>query len=258
MKWESTDAYKLGIVDKNGNPLKKSKDLKTQEEKDAYTSFIRLVFKFKRMLTKIPAGKSAVVRYGAALALLKENESELASMGVDMKKIREIIKEYITENAISEEVTNSTEGVAGKDQPLGKGKKGELAKRKKGTCKSKDGKCKGGDEVEVNNSVKDTNEASEEASGRKYRYQVIGGAVIRIDEKKRVLKKRIINGKRQKKREYASGKNSRFTRTGNRKLRSGAKVRFKHSHKKAYRKAHTASAEAKRRRSRRKRKIYAK
>jgi hypothetical protein len=253
MKWESTDAYKLGIVDKDGNPLKKSKDLKTQEEKDSYTSFIRLVFKFKRLLTKIPAGKSALVRYGAALALIKENKSELEEMGVNMKKIKDIIMEY-TDNAINEEVTNSTEGVAGKEQPLGKGKKGSLAKRKKGTCKSKDGKCKGGDDVEVNNSVKDTNEASTS----KYRYQVINGIVIRVDEKRRVLKKRIIGGKRQKKREYASGKKSRFTRTGNRKLRSGTKVRYKHAHKKAYRKAHTASAEAKRRRSRRKRKIYAK
>jgi len=247
MKWEDTDAYKLGIIDKDGEPLKKSSELKTNEEKKAYTSFIRLVFKFKRMLSKLPAGKSAVVRYSAALALLKENQEEMEKMGVSIEEIRNQLEQYI-----NEEVTNSTEGVAGKDQPLGR-KKGELQKRKPGKGCSKKGKCSGGDDVDVNN---DPDTKKNESA--KYRYQMIGNILVRVDEKKRVVKRRIVKGKRQKKREYAAGKSSRYTRTGNRKLRSGAKVKWKHTHKRAYRKAHTASANAKRKRSLRKRKTYAK
>ena len=229
MKWEDTDAYKLGIIDKDGNPLKKSKDLKTNEEKKAYTSFIRLVFKFKRMLSAIPAGKSAVVRYGAALALIKESTTELNEMKIDINTLRDHLQRLI-----NEEVTTTTDGVAGKEQPLGKDKK--PAKR----CPDK--KCNT-DEIDVKENAV---------------YQLIGTHLIRVDEKKHVIKRRIRNGKRVKRREVQTGKGSRFTRTGKRKLRGGAKTRFKHRHKKAYRKAHTASAEAKRRRSMRKRKVYAK
>ena len=221
MKWEDTDAYKLGIIDEDGNPLKKYKDLDTKEEKDAYSSFVRMVFKFKRILSKVPGGKSAVVRYSAALALIKEYREEVEKMGVDFKKLEEML---------TEEVTNTTTGIEGKEQPLGK--KGEVEKKRK-KKESKD------DEIVVKENVV---------------YQVIGESVIRIVEKKYRVKRRIKNGKRIKRREVVGSK--RYTRTGNRKLRGGAKTKFKMKHKRAYRKAHTASAEMKRKRSMRKRKSF--
>lgn len=74
--WTSTDAYKLGIIDKDGNPLKKSEELKTPQEEAAYTSLHRLVFKLKRILQKIPVVNRNLVNYAAALWLIKEcNES---------------------------------------------------------------------------------------------------------------------------------------------------------------------------------------
>ena len=47
--FEKTDAYKFGIIDKDGNALKKSKDLKTSKEKDSYTNLTRLVFSLKQI-----------------------------------------------------------------------------------------------------------------------------------------------------------------------------------------------------------------
>ncbi len=35
--FEKTKAFELGIVDEKGNILKRRRDLKTQDEKDAYT-----------------------------------------------------------------------------------------------------------------------------------------------------------------------------------------------------------------------------
>ena len=73
--WENTDAFKLGIIDKNGGILKKKKTLKSIEEKEAYTMFDRLVWKLKRLMEKIPFGKSRLASYAAALWLIKEEKS---------------------------------------------------------------------------------------------------------------------------------------------------------------------------------------
>lgn len=71
--WEDMDAYELGIIDSDGKALKKSRELRTREEKSAYTLFHRLVFALKRILGKFPGGRTVVGRYGAALFLLKEH-----------------------------------------------------------------------------------------------------------------------------------------------------------------------------------------
>jgi len=70
----STDAFKLGIVDEKGKILKKKSKLKTIEEKEAYTIMHRLVWKLKRLMEKIPFGKSRLASYAAALWLIKEEE----------------------------------------------------------------------------------------------------------------------------------------------------------------------------------------
>ena len=73
MKYEKTDAFKYGIIDKKGKPLKRSSDLETVDEKAAYTMLHRLVFKVRRLIEKVPIlGKSILLNYAAALFLLKE------------------------------------------------------------------------------------------------------------------------------------------------------------------------------------------
>ena len=71
MKYEKTAAYKLGIIDKKGKPLKRSSELESVDEKAAYTMLHRLVFKIRRLIEKVPIiGKSILLNYAAALFLL--------------------------------------------------------------------------------------------------------------------------------------------------------------------------------------------
>ena len=72
--WEETDAYKLGIIDENGK-RDKSVKIDSSEKKSAYSSFVRLVFNIKRLLEKVPGGRSTLASYAAALFLLKESYS---------------------------------------------------------------------------------------------------------------------------------------------------------------------------------------
>lgn len=71
--WKKTKAYQLGIIDDEGNPLKKVRDLKTNNEKKAYTIFHRLVFRIKRSAARIPFGNLAINSLAAATLLLKDN-----------------------------------------------------------------------------------------------------------------------------------------------------------------------------------------
>ena len=71
--FEKTEAFKYGIIDKEGKALKKSKDLKTNAEKDSYTNLDRLVFSLKKLLGKVPGGKSQLASIIAAYWLVKES-----------------------------------------------------------------------------------------------------------------------------------------------------------------------------------------
>lgn len=71
-KFEDTDAFKLGIIDKDGKRNKKV-PVKSDKEKAAYTSFHRLVFNIKKLLAKAPGGSSALASYASALFLIKEH-----------------------------------------------------------------------------------------------------------------------------------------------------------------------------------------
>ena len=73
--WEETDAFKHGIVDENGKILKKSNKLKGKEQKESYTMMHRMVWKIKRLMEKVPFGKSRLASYAAAMWLIKEEHS---------------------------------------------------------------------------------------------------------------------------------------------------------------------------------------
>lgn len=79
--WEETDAYKLGILDKDGKVLRRAATLRTDKEKTAYTYFHRLVFNIKRMLNTIPFGRTRLASYAAALYLIKE-ETGMSNEGL--------------------------------------------------------------------------------------------------------------------------------------------------------------------------------
>lgn len=77
--WEETNAYKEGIIDKDGNKIKKPS---TTKEKEVYNHFHRLVFNIKKLINKVPGGKSKTASYVAALALIKE-KAELSDEALD-------------------------------------------------------------------------------------------------------------------------------------------------------------------------------
>ena len=70
-KFEDTEAFKIGAIDKDGNRLKSyagSKD----DLNNALTPFHKLVFNIKKLIGKAPGGKTSIASYAAALYLLKE------------------------------------------------------------------------------------------------------------------------------------------------------------------------------------------
>lgn len=83
--WEKTGAFKRGILDKDGKVIKKPV---TSAEKDVYNYFHRLVFNIKRLLNRVPFGKSTIASYLAALFLLKEHA------GISEEEIREFLNEH--------------------------------------------------------------------------------------------------------------------------------------------------------------------
>lgn len=106
--WTQMDAYKLGIIDEKGNILKKSDELKTQDEKDAYTPFNRIVWNLKKMLEKL-GGKSKIVSYASAAWLLKENQELVEA------ELNPLLDEL---NEEGETPVNTTSGIAGRDPKL--------------------------------------------------------------------------------------------------------------------------------------------
>lgn len=79
--FEKTKAFELGIVDKFGNRIK-SKKVETSAERSAFTMLDRLVFNLKRIVNKVPFGKSKFASYAVALALLKE-ETQMTARQTD-------------------------------------------------------------------------------------------------------------------------------------------------------------------------------
>ena len=89
-KFEDTDAFRVGIIDKDGN-RNKDYNLSTVQGRDDYanyyTPFHRLVYNIKKLMTKVPGGSTSIASYAAALYLLKEK------YGISESKIEQGIKQ---------------------------------------------------------------------------------------------------------------------------------------------------------------------
>jgi len=75
--FERQDAYKLGIIDKDGKVLRKYNTLKGTNEKRAYTMLHRFVFNLKRILAKVGI-RGALGSFAVAAALLLKENKEYA------------------------------------------------------------------------------------------------------------------------------------------------------------------------------------
>jgi hypothetical protein len=91
--FEKQEAFATGIIDKDGNILKKNKDLRTEKEKSSYTYLHRFVFNLKRILVKVGVS-SSIASFGVALALLlKENEEMIKHKSLIESTIITYLKE---------------------------------------------------------------------------------------------------------------------------------------------------------------------
>lgn len=109
-KWK---AYSTGVIDKDGNILVSPND-RTKEQKDSFGRFDLLILKLKRLLEKIPGGKSKIGTYSAALWLIKEHnmsykETELIDEATIEKELVEnmaTISEEMDINSLFEDYIN--------------------------------------------------------------------------------------------------------------------------------------------------------
>lgn len=96
--FEEWDAYKLGIIDKEGNVLKKRKDLLTVAERNAFGVFDVMILNLKKLLAKVPGGSSRLASYAAALYLIREwnhfSDSSLLSEDTSDEEILESIDSF--------------------------------------------------------------------------------------------------------------------------------------------------------------------
>ena len=111
--FEKQDAFKLGIIDADGNRITKPKstrpavELNTAEMKNSYTILHKLVFNIKKLFSKVPGLRTKVGTYAAALFLLKDTFKEsVDDPDVFEKEFMKYLKEQRMEldNEISEEV----------------------------------------------------------------------------------------------------------------------------------------------------------
>ena len=111
--FEKQDAFKLGIIDADGNRIRQPNstrpavELSTTELKNSYTILHKLVFNIKKIFAKVPGLRTKVGTYAAALFLLKDTFKEsVDDPDVFEKEFMKYLKEQGVEldNEISEEV----------------------------------------------------------------------------------------------------------------------------------------------------------
>tara|TARA_B100000925_G_C21870757_1_gene414175 strand:+ start:7 stop:612 length:606 start_codon:yes stop_codon:yes gene_type:complete len=99
--FNKTEAFKLGIIDERGKVLRKYKTLERVSERQAYTILHRLVFNVKKLIEKLPGGKSRLASYAAALFLIKEHVNEYHDS--DGQLIEKEFYKYLKDNDLLEE-----------------------------------------------------------------------------------------------------------------------------------------------------------
>ena len=106
--FEKTDAYRYGIIDKNGNFLKDTEEL-SNKEKRSVDVFHRLIFNLKKMIKKIPDPKlqAQMKTLPTAMFLIKEESEKIGADGdvvlLEIKKF--LLTKDIDINSI--EINNS-------------------------------------------------------------------------------------------------------------------------------------------------------
>lgn len=100
------DAYKLGVIDEEGNVLK-SKSEMTDKEKASITLLHRMIFRIKHLLSKLPGGDSRLKGLVASFLLMRE-AIENDTYTVTKEQILQL-SELVTDDEVKlfEEITST-------------------------------------------------------------------------------------------------------------------------------------------------------
>jgi len=95
---ERSDAYRYGIIDKDGNKIKEPQ---TSEELDSYSLLQRFVFKVQKALVKSPdRGAKRLLTFAAAIAILREQTEDISEEELDT-----LLEMYMDEEAVQKQAT---------------------------------------------------------------------------------------------------------------------------------------------------------
>ena len=112
------NAYATGVIDAEGNIIVPPEKRSTAQD-ESFTKFDLLILKLKKVLEKLPFGKTRLASYAAALYLLKEDVKNINEETLE----EDFLKYFENKELISEEIANVTgANVAGTtgDPPMGK------------------------------------------------------------------------------------------------------------------------------------------
>ena len=90
MPFERWEAYKTGVIDQEGNIIT-PKNKRDQKQNNSFKVFDVMILKLKRLLAKVPGGRTRIASYAAALWLIREyneqkSEEQILREDVDYLK----------------------------------------------------------------------------------------------------------------------------------------------------------------------------
>ena len=115
--FDKQEAFKYGIIDKQGKVLKPWRTLKGSQEKSSYTMLHRFVFNLKRILQKVGLG-GRLGTFAVALATLIRENKEFKQ---HQKLIESTIIKYLKKEKLYEELLQEEGHIVGKEvneQPI--------------------------------------------------------------------------------------------------------------------------------------------
>lgn len=128
-KW---DAFKTGVIDKDGKVITKKND-RSDEQENSWGYYDKLTANLKKLLAKVPGGKSRLASFAAALLLLREENLDPDDLDVLSEKLDSYMHEA---SMLVEEMPTNSVG-AGEIAGLGVGAQGEPGISKKKQNKHK-------------------------------------------------------------------------------------------------------------------------
>ena len=144
--FEEWDAFKSGVIDAEGQILIPV-DKRSPEQRDSYGYYDRVVANLKKLLAKVPGGKTKLATFASALLLMREDK-----IPTDEAELHSLLEEYMQEfklnplyeQYLQEEIVNtvgSNIGAETVDNPSPRKKNPKILKRKLKKLLSKDSDC---------------------------------------------------------------------------------------------------------------------